>query len=170
MKKIAVLGVGNVLLSDEGLGVRVVEEIRKRYRLPEEVLLIDGGTLGLNLLYFLEDVERLLIVDAVLGGLPPGSLYKFKGEEVLTYFKSRKLSAHDIGIQEVLALADLTDRLPKEIVVLGLEPESFEISLDLSPSVKDNLDKLIEEVIKQLKEWGVEVRDEAGEPFGSSSS
>ena len=115
--KIAVLGVGNVLLSDEGLGVRVVEEIRKRYSLPEEVLLIDGGTLGIDLLYFLEGVERLLVVDAVLGGLPPGSLYKFKGEEVLTYFKSRKLSAHDIGIQEVLALADLTDRLPKEIVV-----------------------------------------------------
>lgn len=167
--KIAVLGVGNVLLSDEGLGVRVVEEIRKRYSLPEEVLLIDGGTLGIDLLYFLEGVERLLVVDAVLGGLPPGSLYKFKGEEVLTYFKSRKLSAHDIGIQEVLALADLTDRLPKEIVVLGLEPESFEISLDLSPSVKKNLDRLIEEVISQLKEWNVEVRDEAGEPFGASS-
>lgn len=77
--KIAVLGVGNVLLSDEGLGVRVVEEIRKRYSLPEEVLLIDGGTLGIDLLYFLEGVERLLVVDAVLGGLPPGSLYKFKG-------------------------------------------------------------------------------------------
>ena len=133
--KIAVLGVGNVLLSDEGLGVRVVEEIRKRYSLPEEVLLIDGGTLGIDLLYFLEGVERLLVVDAVLGGLPPGSLYKFKGEEVLTYFKSRKLSAHvclhvakELAIERVCLSGGVmqNDPLVSKIKEL-LEAEGFKV-------------------------------------------
>lgn len=155
-----VLGVGNLLLSDEGVGVRVIEELSKRYRFPENVVLIDGGTIGVNLLYFLEGVEKLLIVDAVLGGMPPGSIYKFKDEEVLTYFRTKKLSAHDIGIQEVLSLAKLTEKLPKEMVVLGIEPESLDVSLELSSSVKEALERLLDEVIKQLKEWNIKVGDE----------
>ncbi|MFN3598668.1 MAG: HyaD/HybD family hydrogenase maturation endopeptidase [Aquificaceae bacterium] len=158
--KVMVLGVGNLLLSDEGVGVRVIEELSKRYRFPENVVLIDGGTIGVNLLYFLEGVEKLLIVDAVLGGMPPGSIYKFKDEEVLTYFRTKKLSAHDIGIQEVLSLAKLTEKLPKEMVVLGIEPESLDVSLELSSSVKEALERLLDEVIKQLKEWNIKVGDE----------
>ncbi|MFN3870353.1 MAG: HyaD/HybD family hydrogenase maturation endopeptidase [Aquificaceae bacterium] len=155
--KTLVLGIGNLLLSDEGLGVKAVEELKKRYRFPQGVELIDGGTLGIDLLYFMEKVERLLIIDAILGGMPPGSLYKLKGDDVLTYFKGKKISTHDIGIQEVLALAELTGKLPKEIVVLGMEPESLEISLELSPSVRKNFNRLLEEVIEQLREWGLKV-------------
>lgn len=158
--KVLVLGVGNLLLSDEGLGVRAVEELKKRYSFPEGVELMDGGTLGIDLLYFMEGVEKLLIIDAILGGKPHGSLYKFKGDEALVYFKGKKLSAHDIGILEVLALAELTEKLPKEVVVLGMEPESLEISLELSPSIKKNFNRFLEEIIEQLKEWGIKVEDE----------
>jgi hydrogenase maturation protease len=154
---ILVLGVGNILLSDEGLGVRVIEKIKEGYVLPKDVRLLDGGTLGVELLYFLEGSEKLIIVDAIKGGGPPGTLYKFSGDEVKAYFKG-KISAHELGIQEVLGIAQLTDRYPKEVVVIGMEPESLEVSLELSQTVKDNLEKLIKSVIEQFKEWNIEVK------------
>ncbi len=152
--KILVLGVGNVLLSDEGLGVRVVQELQENYRFPDYVELMDGGTLGIDLLYFMEGFERLLLVDAVLGGSSPGSFYRFEGEEVKAYFRN-KVSAHELGIQEVLALAQMLGKAPKEIVLLGMEPESLDISLELSDTVKSRLDELILAVLRELERWGV---------------
>ena len=120
---ILVLGVGNILLSDEGLGVRALELLRRGYEFPEEVSLLDGGTLGVDLLYYLEGTEKLLILDAVLGGKEPGTLYRFTGERVRGHFR-RKVSMHDLGMQEVLALMELRGRFPEEIVLLGIEPIS----------------------------------------------
>lgn len=154
---ILILGVGNILLSDEGLGVRVVELLKENYIFPDNVKLLDGGTLGIDLLYFLEGIEKLIVVDAILGGKAPGTLYKFSGAEVEAYFKG-KVSAHEVGIQEVLGIAQLTGKYPKEVVVIGMEPQSLEISLELSPAVKDNLQKLIQEVIKQLESWDIGVK------------
>jgi hydrogenase maturation protease len=150
--------VGNILLSDEGLGVRAIEKIKEDYVLPENVKLLDGGTLGIELLYFLEGSEKLIIVDAVKGGGPPGTLYKFSGDEVKAYFKG-KISAHELGIQEVLGIAQLTNKYPKEVVVIGMEPESLEVSLELSQTVKNNLERLIKLVIEQLKKWNIEVKN-----------
>lgn len=152
--RVLVLGVGNILLSDEGLGVRAVEELRRSYRFPEDVELMDGGTLGIDLLYFMEGFDRLLLVDAVLGGSPPGTLFKLKGEEVKAYFR-RKVSAHELGIQEVLGIAEILGKKPEEIVLIGMEPESLDISLELSPTIKARFPYLIQEVLKQLEEWGV---------------
>ncbi|MCX8076208.1 MAG: hydrogenase maturation protease, partial [Aquificaceae bacterium] len=97
---------------------------------------------------------RLLIVDAVLGGSPPGTLYKFEGEEVKTYFR-KKVSAHELGIQEVLGLAEITGKKPSEVVLIGMEPESTDISLELSPTVRERLPFLVEEVLKHLRSWNV---------------
>lgn len=152
------LGIGNILLSDEGLGVRAVEELKSRFKFPPYVELMDGGTLGMDLLYFMEGFERLLVIDAVLGGNPPGTLYKFSDGEVKAYFK-RKVSAHELGFQEILALADLLGKRPKEIVLVGMEPESLNISLELSTTVKERLHLLIEEVLKQLEDWGIEYEE-----------
>lgn len=156
--KTLILGVGNILLSDEGLGVRAVEELRKGYTFPQGVELMDGGTLGLDLLYFMESFDRLLLIDAVLGGSPPGTLYKFRDNEVRTYFR-KKVSAHELGIQEVLGLAEIRGKKPKEMVLIGMEPESLDISLELSPTVKGNMPVLIDEVLTQLKEWGIEYEE-----------
>ncbi|WP_448587518.1 hydrogenase maturation protease [Thermocrinis sp.] len=101
-------------------------------------------------------MEKLIVVDAVLGGKPPGTIYKFSGEEVKAYFRG-KVSAHELGIQEVLGIAQLTGRYPKEVVVMGMEPQSLELSLNLSPTVEENLEKLVQEVIKQLEDWGIHV-------------
>jgi len=159
---ITVLGIGNILLSDEGLGVRVVEELQRRYEFPQNVRVIDGGTLGIDLLYHLEGTEKLLIIDAVLGGKEPGTFYKIKGENVKKYFKN-KVSMHELGIQEVLALLEVLEKPVKEIVIIGLEPKSLEISTELTSEVKERLPLLIREAIKQLKEWGVEVREKSYE-------
>ncbi|SNZ15745.1 HyaD/HybD family hydrogenase maturation endopeptidase [Hydrogenobacter hydrogenophilus] len=152
--KVLVLGIGNILLSDEGVGVRVVEELRKNYSFSDGVELMDGGTLGIDLLYFMEGFERLLVVDAVLGGGPPGTLYKLKDEEVKAYFR-KKVSAHELGFQEVLALADLLGKKPKEVVMIGIEPESLDLSVELSYSIKRRMQDLIDKVLEQLREWGI---------------
>ncbi len=154
---VLILGVGNILLSDEGLGVRVVERLKESYIFPENVKLLDGGTLGIDLLYFLEGVDRLIIIDAIIGGKAPGTVYKLSGEEVEAYFK-RKVSVHEVGIQEVLGIAKLTGKYPKEVTVIGMEPQSLDISLELSPKIKENLERLIQEVIKQLESWDIGVR------------
>ncbi len=152
---ILILGIGNTLLSDEGLGVRAVKMLLEEFRFPEGVSVVDGGTLGLDLLYHLEGVQRLIVLDAVLGGKAPGTLYRLSGEEVSAHFRN-KVSAHEIGFQEVLAILELTERSPKEIVVLGLEPESLDPGTDLSPSVRESMPRLLEECLRQLRAWGVE--------------
>lgn len=152
--RVLVLGIGNILLSDEGVGVRVVEELRKNYSFSDGVEIIDGGTLGIDLLYFLEGFQKLLVIDAVLGGNAPGTLYKLKDEEVKAYFR-KKVSAHELGFQEVLALADLLGKKPKEVVLVGIEPGSLDVSVELSYSVKRRMRDLIGKVLEQLKEWGI---------------
>ncbi len=155
-KKITVLGIGNTILSDEGLGVVAVETLRQRFDFDPPVELIDGGTIGIDLLYFIEDAELLLVLDAISGGGPPGTFYKFKGEEVRKYFRN-KVSMHEIGFQEVLGLLELKGNKLKEIVVMGLEPKVIDMGTELSPEVMNNMEKLLDEALSQLREWGVEV-------------
>ena len=154
---ITVLGIGNILLSDEGLGVVAVKKFSEEYEYPESVKVMDGGTLGIDLMYFLEGTEKLLVVDAVAGGKPPGTLYKIKNEEVKKYFRN-KVSMHELGFQEVMALMELRGFPIKEIVILGLEPKSLATSLELSPEVEEKIPLLVEEIANQLRDWGVPVR------------
>ncbi len=153
---VAVLGVGNVLLSDEGFGVRVVQRLAKWYDFKPEIRIIDGGTLGWDLLNFLQGVERLVLVDAVDAKSVPGSFFVFKKEEVRKYFK-RKVSGHEAGIQEVLAWFDLMGKPIREVVVIGVQPMSLETGLSLSPVVEKLVPKAVEEVIKTLEGWNVKV-------------
>jgi len=153
---IAVLGVGNVLLSDEGFGVRVVQHLMKYYEFQPPIRLIDGGTLGWDLLNFLQGVEKLIVVDAIEGKAVPGTFFVFRNEEVKTYFK-RKVSGHEAGIQEVLAWFELMGKPIEEITVIGVQPLSLETGLKLTPLVEKQIPKAVEEVIKQLEQWDVKV-------------
>ncbi len=154
MKKTVILGIGNTILRDEGLGVKALELLKRDYEFTPEVELLDGGTLGIDLLYFLEGAERLLVLDAVLGGGKPGDLYIFKGDGVKSYFR-RKVSMHEIGFQEVLGLLELRGSDIKEIVVMGIEPKDIELGTELSPEVEGSLPELVNEALKQLEEWGI---------------
>jgi hydrogenase maturation protease len=149
-----VLGVGNILLSDEGFGVRVAELLQARCRFPDDVKVLDGGTLGMELMRFLEGTQRLILIDAVHGPSEPGSFHEIRGDLVHLYFQE-KVSLHELGIQEVLASLTIMDKPIKEIVVFGVVPVSLEIGLALTPPVSARLEEAAERVIQQLESWNI---------------
>lgn len=146
-KPVVVLGIGNILLSDEGFGVRVVEYLAEQGGLPENVELVDGGTLGPELLHFVTGAERLIIVDAVKGadGDSPGKIYRLAGEEVNDHF-SRRLMAHELGITDLLALMNFTGQAAPEIIVLGAVPYDLSPSLSLTEEMAALLPKMADMV------------------------
>ena len=154
MAKAVVLGVGNILLSDEGFGVRVAEALSQRFRFPDAVEVLDGGTLGIELMRFLDGAERLILIDAIHGS-EPGSFRIIQGDDVRLYFQE-KVSVHEMGIQEVLASLVVMEKPIAEIVVIGVVPQSLEISLDLTPLVASRIDEATDSVIRQLHDWGLE--------------
>jgi hydrogenase maturation protease len=153
---ITVLGIGNILLSDEGFGVRVAEELLRRYRFPAGVQVLDGGTLGMDLLRFLTGTQRLLIVDAIAGDGPPGTFYRFAGNQVKAYFRE-KVSLHELGIKDVLAVLASTGRPVGEIVIVGVQPASLDVGLELTPAVAAALERTVAAVVGELARWQVEV-------------
>lgn len=152
--RIVVLGVGNILLSDEGVGVRAVESLKREYRLPPEVEVIDGGTSGMELLEDLACADHLIIVDAVRSGRAPASIVKLAGEQVPVFFRT-KLSPHQIGLSDVLATLELTGEQPGGITVIGVEPVSLETAMALSPQVEALLPQVVERVAAELRQLGV---------------
>lgn len=156
---ILVLGLGNTIMTDDGFGVRAVEALSSRYRFQEGVRLLDGGTLGLDLLPYLEGVERLLIVDALEMREAPGTVFRLEGKDVPRAFAS-KLSVHQMGVQDLLAVSELMGHLPRELVVWGVQPESIEMGTELTATVAAALEPVIGGVVGELRKWGVEVSAE----------
>ncbi len=150
---ILVMGLGNLLMSDDGLGSRVISELEKRYLPCEQVNLLDGGTLGLDLLPRLEGVDKLLIVDALQMGVEPGRVFRLEGEEVPRAF-ANKLSVHQMGLQDLLAVAELQGHLPRELVVIGAQSAEIEMVMELSPAVEAAFDKVVSAVLTELESWG----------------
>jgi hydrogenase maturation protease len=148
MPKTLILGVGNYLLSDDGLSVHVLEQLEANHTFPEEIEVVDGGTCGLDLLQFLEGITNLIIVDAVNAGKEPGTIIRLSGDQVPAYL-SMKISPHDIGLPDLLATAKLRDLYPPNVIVLGIQPESLAVSVDLSPSVAAKLDELVEMLVEE---------------------
>jgi hydrogenase maturation protease len=155
MPQTLVLGLGNILMRDEGLGVRVVERLLEDCQFPPEVKVVDGGTLGLDLLPWVEEADRLLVIDAVDKGAEPGSLARLEGEEVPT-FLGVKISPHQMGLADLLAAAQLRGYLPQELVLWGMQPMLIEVGLELSPPVAAQLETLKERVLDELSRWGIE--------------
>ena len=156
IEQITVLGVGNILMQDEGFGVRVVEKLLSQYEFPENVQVLDGGTLGMELLRFLIGTDRLILVDAVSGNLPPGSVYHFNHDEVKAYFKE-KVSMHELGIQDVLAVLEVMEKSAKEIRILGVQPLTIDIGLEMTPLITGVVDDVAEKLLLILREWQIEV-------------
>lgn len=150
MKKTLILGVGNYLLSDDGLSVHVLERLQEKFQFPETVEIVDGGTCGLDLLQYLEGVENLVIIDAInRRNTPPGTLIRLAGNQVPAYL-DLKISPHDIGLPDLLATAKLRDLYPPNVVVFGISPASLELGVELSPIVAEKIDELIEQIISEV--------------------
>ena len=150
---ILVLGIGNLVMTDDGVGVRVVHALEERYRFPAEVTLLDGGTLGLDLLPKLEGVDRLVVLDAVETGQEPGTVVRLAGDEI-PLAMATKLSPHQMGLKDLLSVAALLGCAPGEMVLWGVQPASVELGTELTPPVAARLDLLVSRVLEELAAWG----------------
>jgi hydrogenase maturation protease len=146
--KTVILGIGNVLLSDEGIGVHVANAL-SGMDLPPGVSVIEGGTDGFRLLNIITEADRLIVVDAVKGGAGPGSIYRFNIDEVRNVPSGFRTSVHQVGILEVIDLSGLIGKTPKTTVI-GVEPKSLEMSLELSPEIKEKIPRIIELVFEEV--------------------
>jgi len=149
-----VLGLGNILLGDEAIGVWVVDTLRRQFEFPASVTILEGGTLGLDLLPRLDGVGRLLVIDAVRFGLPPGEIVRLEGDAVGRALDV-KISPHQVGVRDLLAAARLTDREPPLVVLWGMEPERLDPGTGFSENVQAALPQLQSEVLDELRRWGV---------------
>ncbi len=149
MTKTLILGVGNLLLTDDGVGVHAIQKLEAEYKIPEEVQVVDGGTCGLDLLQFMDDIDHLVIVDAAQLGKPAGSIARMEGDQVPAYL-ALKTSPHEIGLPELMFTAQLIDIYPQRVVVLGIQPESIETAVGLTPPVAARLDELVELLAQEV--------------------
>lgn len=149
MKTTLVLGLGNTIMSDDGIGPALIGRLEASGRVPVGVELLDGGTLGLDLLPQLEGVQRLILLDAVETGQPPGSVVRLSGDEVPMALET-KLSPHQMGMKDLLAVARLMGQLPEEIVLFGVQPQSLELGTELSPVVTAVLPELTSRILTEL--------------------
>jgi hydrogenase maturation protease len=150
---ILVLGLGNILLSDEGVGVRVVEALQERYRIPDGVDVVDGGTSGMDMLDMIANRDHLIVIDAVNTGEPPTTVLRLTGEAVPVFFRS-KISPHQLGLSDVLAALRLLEAEPAGITLIGIVPAALDLGLELSPTIAAKLDDLVGMVRAELDTLG----------------
>ncbi len=157
---VLVLGLGNVLCGDDGAGVAVVHRLRRELELPPGVRMVDGGTLGLDLLALVAASDRVILVDAVRGDGPPGSPVRLAGDDVAPAVYER-LSMHQIGVADLLAGAALCESYPTEVVIVGVVPATTDLCLGCTPAVAAALDDLGDRVVAELVRLGIEPRRRA---------
>jgi hydrogenase maturation protease len=153
-KKILVLGIGNLVMSDDGVGVKVVQRLQREYRFEENVELLDGGTLGLDLLPKLEGIDLLIVVDAVETGHAPGTCVRLTGNELPIALET-KVSPHQMGLKDLLSVAELLGHCPKEMVLIGVQPGSIEMDTELTPEVEVKIEILITTILTELVKHGI---------------
>ena len=154
---VVVIGLGNVLLSDEGLGVRAVERLQQRYLLPETVEVIDGGTSAMDLLNPLSSNDNVIIADSVKTGAAPCTLVRLADDEVPKFFQT-KISPHQIGLSDLLALLTVQGQAPQKITIIGMVPHSLETRIGLTGGVEAKLDEMVELLVEELRLLGIAVK------------
>jgi len=144
-----ILGIGCILCSDEGFGVRVVEKLQKMYQFPENVSVLDGGVLGMYLLGFVSQADHLVVIDAIMNRKEPGTLYRLEGEEIPERIRMKN-SLHQVDFLEALTLCQALDKVP-ETVLLGIEPSDIEtLDVELSDVVSGKIDDMIKMILKEM--------------------
>jgi hydrogenase maturation protease len=152
--RILVLGIGNLLLGDEAVGVRIVEALEQRYQLPAHVEVLDGGTSGMELMEVMANRDHLIVADAVLTGSAPGSVVVLHDEEIPALF-TRKVSPHQLGLSDVLMALRLTDEFPQRLTLVGVVPQSLEPGIGLTTAVSQAIEPALAQVLAALQHSGV---------------
>ena len=146
---ILVLGIGNILLSDEGVGVRVIEAMRGM-RLPDSVEILDVGTGALDIIDIIANRDKVIIIDAVKGGGEPGAVYRFTPNDVVI-LNPTPISVHQFDILGTLNMAALAGCMPQQVIIFGIEPKGIEWGLELSPEVATVIPRVIELITSELE-------------------
>lgn len=164
--KVLVLGLGNLMRTDDGVGIHAIRELSSEGRLPPHIQTVEGGTLGLDLLHSLRGVTHLLALDAVDVGAAPGTLLRFGNAELSALPIAQ--SVHLLGFADLLGTLKLLDDAPDEVMLLGIQPESTGWGLNLSPSIASALNNLIKHTLIQIASW-LAATEEQREPCVSRS-
>jgi len=157
---VMILGIGCILYSDEGFGVRVVEKLQQLYEFPDNILVVDGGVLGINLLGVISKPDHLIVVDAIRNRGNPGDVYRLQGDAIPERIRAKN-SLHQVDFLEALTLCQALDKVP-ETIILGVEPADIETqSLELTPVTQSRIDPIIDMVLDELKRFGGSWREKA---------
>lgn len=157
---VMILGVGNLLFSDEGFGIRVVEELERRYAFPENVSIVDGGVLGVSLLGIMSEADQLIVVDVIRNKGVPGDLYRLEGDAIPERIRAKN-SLHQIDFLEALTLCQAMDKVP-ETVILGVEPQDIiTLNTELTETTRKRMEDIIQMVLGELDRLGI-TRKEKG--------
>ena len=151
---VLVLGLGNILLSDEGVGVRIVEALDALHELPDDVELLDGGTSGMELLDMVAERDCLIVADAVNASRPAGSVIRLEDDGIRALFETR-FSPHQLGLSDLLAALRLVDKAPRRVVVIGVVPENLSLGMNLSAAAADGRDAAVAMIVDELCRLGV---------------
>lgn len=155
---VLLLGIGNVLWADEGFGVRAAETIQQQYDLPDNVVVMDGGTQGIYLIQHVQAADILIVFDAIDYGLPPASLKVIAGDAVPKFMGAKKMSLHQTGFQEVLAMAEMLGDYPEHLLLIGVQPEELEdYGGSLRPAVKQQIQPAIMQALEYLQGFDIEL-------------
>jgi len=158
---IMILGIGSILFSDDGFGIQVVQRIEKEYAFPDNVLVVDGGVLGINLLGVISKPKHLIVVDTMRNRGSPGDLYRLEGEAIPERIRAKN-SLHQVDFLEALTLCQALDNVPKTVII-GVEPEDIQtLSLALTPAVQAQVEPVIQSVLSELDRLGVSYRKKEG--------
>ena len=164
---VLILGVGNLLLRDEGIGVHAVRRLTERYCLPDGVSVVDGGTSGLDLLDLIAGRAHLIIVDAVAHAGPPGAMVTLTDAEIPALLQT-KISPHQLGLSDLLAVLQLTDESPDRVILFGMQPGDLSLGMDLSPALANRVDDLVDAVVAELASLGFAATARTRETSASS--
>jgi len=152
---ILILGLGNILLSDEGVGVRIVEALEASHELPDEVDLLDGGTSGMELLDMVAERDCLIVADAVNASQPAGSVIRLEDNDIRMIFETSRYSPHQLGLSDLLAALRLIGKAPRRVVVIGVVPQDLSVGMGLSAAVIGGRDAAVSMIVDELSRLGV---------------
>jgi len=159
MKKVLILGIGNILWADEGFGVRTVEQLNQQYQFEDNVTLMDGGTQGIYLVQYVEEADILIVFDAIDYGLAAGEMKLIEGDDVPKYMGAKKVSLHQTGFQEVLMMADMLQRYPEHLLLIGVQPYDLEdFGGSLSELARKQINPAIDAAIDWLKQFNIQAK------------
>ncbi|MCG8708160.1 HyaD/HybD family hydrogenase maturation endopeptidase [Brenneria sp. 4F2] len=153
---ILVLGIGNLLLSDEAVGVRIIEALEQRYAFSPEIDIVDGGTSGMELMATMANRDHLIVADAVLTGQAPGEVVVLRDSDVPALF-TRKISPHQLGLADVLMALRLTDEFPRRLTLVGVIPASLDVHIGLTETITSAIEPALQQIITTLRRCGVTV-------------